>query len=122
MTRRTFSLPARLERLELLRRPTGASFFMIWGKDDADLELKLNDAKESRDLNVGDRFDTRIWTFPGAPPSPRWIRADEMSCEELVILSGGEDRDDQHLHPSIACQWSDAELSDIYANSLSCLA
>lgn len=118
MTRRPFNLPARLEKLELLHRHTGASFFMIWGKDDADLEVKLNDAKESHDLNVGDRYDTRIWTSHGAPPSPRWTRAHEMSYEELVILAGGEAHEKHHLHPSTACQWSDAELSDFYAESL----
>ena len=43
-----------------------------------------------------------------------------MSREELIILAGGGDRED--LHPSIACQWSNAELSDFYVDSLRRLA
>jgi hypothetical protein len=45
-----------------------------------------------------------------------------MSREELVILAGGENREDKYLTPSIACQWTDAELSDFYADSLRRLA
>ena len=92
---------------------------MIWGRDEADLAKKLAKAKADGDLLPGDRFDTKIWTSSSAPAPPRWTRLDEMSHEELAILADGKD---ERLNPSIACQRSDAELSDLYVDSLRCLA
>jgi hypothetical protein len=91
---------------------------MIWGRDDADLGRKLSDAKNGGDLRPGDRFDTKVWTHSSAPPSPRWTRLDEMGDDELAVITGGEDREDKNLPPSVSDQWSDAELSDFYADSL----
>ena len=122
MNRRPNNLKGRVVELERLRRPKGARFFMIWGRDKADLARKLAKAEAEGDLLPGDRFDTRIWTNSSAPPPPRRTRLDEMSHEELVILAGGENRKDKYLPPSIACQWTDAELSDFYADSLRRLA
>jgi hypothetical protein len=42
--------------------------------------------------------------------------------DELMMIAGGEDREAQHMHPSIASQWPDGELSEIYADGLHCLA
>jgi hypothetical protein len=122
MNWRLNNLKGRVVKLERLRRPKGARFFMIWGRDKADLARKLAKAKAEGDLLPGDRFNTRIWTNSSAPSPPRWTRLDEMSREELVILAGGENREDKYLPPSIACQWTDAELSDFYADSLRRLA
>ena len=122
MNWRPNNLKGRVVKLERLRRPKGARFFMIWGRDKADLARKLANAKAEGDLLPGDRFNTRIWTDSSAPSPPRWTRLDEMSREELVILAGGENREDKYLPPSIACQWTDAELSDFYADSLRRLA
>src|ERR1700726_1335631 len=58
----------RVVKLERLRRPKGARFFMIWGRDEADLARKLAKAKAEGDLLPGDRFDTRIWTYSSALP------------------------------------------------------
>ena len=118
MNRRPNNLKGRVVELERLRRPKGDRFFMIWGRDKADLARKLAKAKAEGDLLPGDRFDTRIWTYSSALPAQRWTRLDEMSREELVILAGGENREDKYLPPSIACQWTDAELSNFYADSL----
>jgi hypothetical protein len=120
MSLRPDSLKGRIVKLERLcgRRSEGGRFFMIWGRDDADLERKLNEAKSGDDLSPGDRFDAKIWTSFDPPPLPRWTRLDEMGREELVLIVGGEDREDDHLHQSVACQWSDADLSDFYADSL----
>jgi hypothetical protein len=119
MNRQPNSLKGRVVRLESLcaRRPRDSRFFMVWGKDNADIERKLHAAEEGGELASGDRFDAKIWTGSGTPPLPRWTKLDEMSREELVIIAGGEDREDRRLHPSIACQWTDADLSDFYANS-----
>src|ERR1700680_3957385 len=117
MNWRPNNLRGRVVKLERLRRPKGARFFMIWGRDKADLARKLAKAKAEGDLLPGDRFNTRIWTNSSAPSPPRWTRLDEMSREELVILAGGETREDKYLPPSIACQWTDAELSDYYVDT-----
>jgi hypothetical protein len=122
MNWRPNNLKGRVVKLERLRRPKGARFFMIWGRDKADLARQLAKAKAEGDLLPGDRFNTRIWTNSSAPSPPRWTRLDEMSHEELVIIAGGENRKDKYLPPSIACQWTDAELSDFYADSLRRLA
>jgi hypothetical protein len=119
MNRRPDNLKGRVVRLESLygRGPQDSRFFMIWGKDEPDLGRKLRDAKDCGDLNRGDRFNGKIWTCPGSPPAPRWTQLDEMSDDELTIIAGGR-REEHHLHPSIASQWSDGDLSDLYANSL----
>ena len=102
-------------------RPKSGRFFMIWGRDDADLASKLSNAKAEGALRLGDRFDTRIWTYSVLPPPPpRWISLDEMTCDELAMIAAGEDREARPLHSSTASQWSDAELSEIYANGLRC--
>lgn len=91
---------------------------MIWGKDETDLATKLAKAKADGDLLPGDRFDTKIWTHASAPPSPSRTALHEVSIEELRTIAGSRHDEGPHLPSSIACQWTDAELSDIYANGL----
>src|SRR5271166_603866 len=122
MKRRSNNLIALVIELERLLRPKGGRFFMIWGIDNADLARKLSNARAEGDLQPGDKFDTKIWTYFSAPPPPRWISLDEMTDEELAIIAGGENREAQHIHPSIASQLSDGELSEVYADRLRCLA
>jgi hypothetical protein len=119
MNRQPNSLKGRVVKLESFckQRPRDSRFFMIWGKDEADIEGKLHAAKAGGDLNPGDRFNAKIWTGPGLPPAPRWTQLNEISDDELAVLATGG-REEQHLHPSIASQWSDADLSESYANSL----
>src|SRR5262249_35187853 len=122
MQRRPSNLLGRVIELERVRRPKRGCFFMIWGRDDSDLASKLSNAKAEGVLRRGDRFDTRIWTHSVVPPPPpRWISLDEMTNDELAMIAAGEDREARHLHWSTAHQWSDAELSEIYANGLRCL-
>jgi hypothetical protein len=117
------SLKGRVGKLESFckGRPRDSRFFMVWGNDSADIEGKLRAAMAGGDLNPGDRFNGKIWTGPGPPPPPRWTQLDEMSREELAIIAGGG-REEQHLHSSIASQWSDAELSEFYATALPVLS
>lgn len=60
MNRHLNSLAGRVVKLERLKRQTGSSFFMIWGRDEADLANQLRKAKESGALKHGDKFDGRI--------------------------------------------------------------
>lgn len=120
MARLSSSLDGRVIKLErqCARLAEGASFFMIWGKDDADMASELREAKKRGELKPRERFDARIWTHDSTPPAPRWTRLDEMRCEELGIIAGGEDRKEQYPRLSIAYQWSDVDLSNFYTNSL----
>jgi hypothetical protein len=126
MNRRQGNLPARLEKLERVSRPKGEQFFMIWGRSEADLADALAAAKADGSLQVGDRFDTRLWTHATEPPPARWISLAEMGYEELEIIAGrGHAIDGGEptpvRHPEL-CRISDAELSTGYANSLPSLA
>ena len=122
MKRRPNNLIDRVIALERLRRPKGGRFFMIWGRDDADLASKLNNAKAIGDVRVGDKFNAAIWTSPTQPPGARWVSLDEVSDEELVILLGSEAKTgNDHRSVNVARYLSDAELSSIYANGLSSL-
>jgi hypothetical protein len=120
MNRRPDNLNGRIVKLEGLyrRRPRDNRFFLIWGRDEADLAQRLAKAKADGDLLPGDRFESRIWSHASAPPPPRRTALHEVNDEELRIIAGGGEGEVEHPDPSIACQWTDAELSEFYANSL----
>lgn len=118
MNRQVNSLTARVGKLERLQRPEVSSFYLIWGRNEADLAKKLDDAKTRGVIKRGDRFDARVWTRPDPPPAPRWTVANEMTVDELTIVVGREDRDpDGWRHPSVS-GLSSAQLSNIYAEHL----
>jgi hypothetical protein len=60
MNRRPDNLNGRIVKLEDLyrRRPRDNRFFLIWGRDEADLARRLAKAKADGDLLPGDRFDS----------------------------------------------------------------
>jgi hypothetical protein len=123
MNRRQGNLPSRLDKLERVSRPKGEQFLMIWGRTDTDLVDALAAAKADGTLQVGDRFDTKLWTHAAEPPPARWISLAEVSDEELEIIAGRKDRaiDDGELTPAQRadlCRISDAELSSVYARGL----
>jgi hypothetical protein len=119
MNRRPNSLRGRVIELERLRHCKGGrQFFMIWGRDEADLAKKLAKVKADGDLLPGDKFDARIWPHESAPPPPRRTALHKVSIEELRTIASSEHSEGRHFPSSIACQWTDVELSDIYANGL----
>jgi hypothetical protein len=122
MNRKQGNLPARLERLERVSRPKGEQFFMIWGRTETDLVDALAAAKADGTLQVGDRFDTKLWTHATEPPPARWISLAEVSDEELEIIAGRNraNNDDKATPAQRAdlCRISDAELSSVYARGL----
>src|SRR5271169_2167498 len=110
MSRRLNNLIGRVIELERLRRPKGGRFFMIWGRDDADLASKLSNAKASGDARVGDKFNAAIWTSPAQPPDARWVSLDEVSHEELVILAGRQAKTESSDNGNLNfARYSDAE-------------
>jgi hypothetical protein len=81
----------------------------------------LAKVKADGDLLPGDKFDARIWPHESAPPPPRRTALHKVSNEELRTIAGSRHDQGPHLPSSVACQWSDVELSDFYADSLRCL-
>lgn len=123
MTRRPNNLDARLERLERSRRPKGTPFFMIWAMSDSELTDAISKAKANGDLQVGDRFDARIWTNPTEPPPPRLVTLAEMERDELTIIAGRENEPQlSNSERNALIGMTDADLSDWYAGTLPSLA
>ena len=119
------NIAGRLGELEKrFRHSGGGRFYLIWGRDEADCADKLRAAKLNGDLHVGDRYDTKIWPHSIAPPEPRLTALHQVSDEELntITLIHSMERQESHLEPlpssSVTCQYSDAELSEIYAEGL----
>ena len=70
MLRRPVEL--RLRKLEAVLRPRGV-FFLIRGREEAEIDRKLDHAQQAREIAVGSIVVRAIWTgYNGAPPS-RWI-------------------------------------------------
>ena len=63
MNRRPNSFIGRVIVLERLRRPKGGRFFMIWGKDDADLASKLSKAEAEGGHLPAERRARSTWRF-----------------------------------------------------------
>jgi hypothetical protein len=123
MNRRQGNLPARLEKIEQVVPSKGAQFFMIWGRTETGLADALAAAKADGSLQVGDRFDAKLWTHATEPPPARWISLAELSDEELKIIADHKDRAIDDNKPTPAqhaelCRISDAELSTVYARDL----
>jgi hypothetical protein len=69
MIGRSSRLGDRIVKLEAGHKNTGSSdLFLIWGKNAADLERKLQRAKASGDLKAGDRYSANVW--PGSNEEP----------------------------------------------------
>jgi hypothetical protein len=107
-----------VDRLERFRRPKGTPFFMIWGRSDSELTDAISKAKANGDLQVGDKFDAKIWINPTEPPPSRLITLAEMEYDELAIIAGPRKAiEDISAHHALV-QMTDADLSDWYANNL----
>ena len=59
---------------------------MIWGKDNADLASKLSNVKAEGDLQPGDKFDTKIWTYSSATPTAATARLFVLLIQTVARL------------------------------------
>jgi hypothetical protein len=96
---------------------------MIWGRTETDLVDALATAKADGTLQIGDRFDTKLWTHASDPPPARWTSLAELSHDEMKLIADHKDRsiDDGKRTPAQhaeLCRISDAELSTVYARGL----
>ncbi|MGB8743557.1 MAG: hypothetical protein WCD52_25935 [Xanthobacteraceae bacterium] len=123
MNRRPNNLDARLEKLERSRRPQGIPFFMVWGRSDSELTDAISKAKANGDLQVGDKFNAKIWTDASEPPPPRWVALAEIGYDELKIIAGGRNRTPlNRSEQNVMVNMTNADLSNWYAENLPSLA
>lgn len=120
MNRQANSLSGRVGKLERLQRPEVSSFYLVLGRDEADIANKVRKAKERGEINRGDKFDTRIWPHPTPPPEPRWTKLHETTAEELETIIGGKERNPKAVESGQTGfeRFSDADLSNLYAAQL----
>ena len=76
-------IQSRLRKIEDKARPKGNAVFMAWGRDQAEAERILADARKAGIVRDGDRADAGVWTLPSEMPRSRWTTLDDMSGEEL---------------------------------------
>jgi hypothetical protein len=114
-------IETRLRRLEVARRPNAAAFFLLWGRNPAELETRLEDAKERGAVTRGDPLVRAIWTGNNGTPPARWIasvRGDLLTGEDDALVREIErrtlgadcDEGEDERATNRAREMSDAEL------------
>lgn len=97
-------ITARLRRIEEKTRPKGAQRFVVWGRDEAEVERIIADARKAGVLRPDDKTFGGVWTLPSEMPRSRWTSFDEVTIEELTegdrvlaeqmdVLTGGKGRE-----------------------------
>ncbi len=76
-------IQSRLRKIEDKARPKGDAVFMAWGRDQAEAERILADARKAGIVRDGDQAHAGVWTLPSEMPRSRWARLDEMGEEEM---------------------------------------
>ena len=80
-------IEARLRKLEAKRRPAEGLFYLVWGRDEAEVERMVASAREAGIIGAGDTLVCAVWTGPEAMPAPRWVGSmDRLSDAELSML------------------------------------
>src|SRR3954468_19395457 len=81
------AVEGRLRKLEAVRRPPKAVFFLAWGRNEAEIERAVADARAGGSLSRGDTVVRALWTgHSGGPPS-RWIGERDLSPAEDDALT-----------------------------------
>src|SRR5215203_4845325 len=55
-------IETRLRKLEAKRRPLGGVFFLAWGRDEAEIERAVANAKAQGEVGRGDTLVRALWT------------------------------------------------------------
>ncbi len=74
---------SRLRKVEEKTRPKGAKLYVVWGRDEAEVERLITDARKAGVLRPEDKPEASVWRLPSEMPRSRWTTLDEMSGEEL---------------------------------------
>lgn len=67
------SIETRLRKLEAKHRPAEGVFFLAWGRDDAEIERAVANAKAQGEVGRGDTVVRAVWTGHNGGPPARWI-------------------------------------------------
>ena len=68
------ALESRLGKLEAARQPPKAVFFLVWGRDEAEIEQAVASARAGGSLGRGDTIVRALWTGHNGMPARRGIR------------------------------------------------
>ncbi len=86
-------IETRLRKLEAKRRPPEAVFFLAWGRDEAEIERTVADAKAGGDIGRGDTVVRAVWTGHNGTPPSRWVKDRDLSrAEDKVLVATMERR------------------------------
>jgi hypothetical protein len=77
-------IQSRLRKIEDKARPKGKAVFTAWGRDQAEADRILADAKAAGIVRDGDQAEAGVWSLPSEMPRSGWKSLDEMSGEELT--------------------------------------
>jgi hypothetical protein len=67
------AIELRMRKLEASRLPPDAVFFLAWGRNDAEIEQAVSDAKSAGKISRGDVLVGAYWRGANGAPSSRWI-------------------------------------------------
>jgi hypothetical protein len=88
-------IETRLRKLEAKRRPAGGVFFLAWGRDEAEIERAVANAKAQAEISRGDTVVRARWTGHNGTPASRWIthpRRELSPAEDSALMAALERR------------------------------
>ena len=88
-------IETRLRKLEAARRPPGGVFFMAWGRDEAEIERAVANAKAQAEISQGDTLVRALWTGHNGTLASRWIaqpRRELSPAEDGALMAALERR------------------------------
>jgi hypothetical protein len=83
----TRAIEGRLRKLEAKRRSVEGLFYLVWGRDEAEVERTVMSARAAGIVRPGDTLVSALWTAPEAMRASRWVGSmDRLSDAELDAL------------------------------------
>ncbi len=77
------AVKSRLRKVEEKTRPKGAKLYVVWGRDEAEVERIIADARKAGVLRPDDKVSGGVWRLASEMPPSRWASWDELSIDEL---------------------------------------
>ena len=88
-------IETRLRKLEAKHRPAEGVFFLVWGRNEAEIEHAVASAKAQGELGRDDTVVRAVWTGHNGTPASRWIarcRDDLSPAEDDALFAEMERR------------------------------
>jgi hypothetical protein len=107
------AIEGRLRKLETLRRPAGAAFFLAWGASMDDAEAVVAQVRQRGTISRDDAVVPAVWTGTGPIPASRWVRQGGMTEMEFEALMPALEQIAQSGRDSgLSARFTAAALSD----------